>query len=53
VQTKVSDVGIQELGELDNLTTLEVFGTRVTAEGKRALQKRLPHLKFSSLESPD
>lgn len=43
--TDVSDAGLRYLHELPKLRVLVVGGTRVTAEGKQAIQRKMPKLK--------
>jgi internalin A len=44
--SKVSDVGLKELAGLENLAELNLFGSKVTGAGVKALQKVLPKCKI-------
>jgi hypothetical protein len=44
--TKVSDTGLKELTGLKNLSELNLFGSKVTNAGVKALQKELPGCKI-------
>ncbi len=44
--TQVTDRGLKELKELNNLVTLELAGTKVTDEGIMELQAALPNCKI-------
>ena len=45
--TQVSDAGILKLATLENLQTLFVRGSRVTAAGAEALKKDLPGVRVA------
>src|SRR5207302_9928823 len=48
----VTDAGLKELADLKQLTTLYVYGTKVTGEGARELQAALPKLKIAGAPEP-
>jgi hypothetical protein len=48
--TKITDGGLESLGQLTNLKSLLVWGTRVTDDGKQRLKTLLPHTSFQQLQ---
>jgi hypothetical protein len=45
--TKVTDAGILQLADIELLQVVNVTKTKVTEDGKKALEKLLPGLEFT------